>query len=156
MENSLYEFVFFRSFFPQLIFRPPLDHYDVIIHLHNRLLSRRTQALDRVKHSTEETSSSSPSVLLPVVNFDPSRLYLEELKVRVDFSCNIKRTLTIDKPNIAWLKFKMFMKFIFFQEAFSDVAMFFHDVYGGDIIGVVWKPHSFEPAPFKVQSPFIL
>ena len=50
----------------------------------------------------------------------------------------------------------MFMKFIFFQEAFSDVAMFFHDVYGGDIIGVVWKPHSFEPAPFKVQSPFIL
>lgn len=99
----------------KLIFRPPLDHYDVIIHLHNRLLSRRSQALDRVKHSTEEPSSSSPSVLLPVVNFDPSWLYLEELK-----------------------------------EAFSDVAMFFHDVYGGNIVGVVWKPHSFEPAPFKV------
>ena len=118
-KNKLYEFFSFVRFLPQLIFRPPLDHYDVIIHLHNRLLSRRTQALDRVKHSTEETSSSSPSVLLPVVNFDPSRLYLEELKVRTDFSCNIKRTLTIDKPNIARLKFKMFMKFIFSRRRFQ-------------------------------------
>ena len=42
----------------------------------------------------------------------------------------------------------------FLQEAFSDVALFFHDVYGGDMIGVVWKPHSFVPAQFKVQSPF--
>lgn len=99
----------------KLIFRPPLDHYDVIIHLHHRLLPRRTQALDRVKHSTEGTSISSPLVLLPVVNFDPTRLYLEELK-----------------------------------EAFSEVAVFFHDVYGGDIIGVLWKPYSFVPAQFKV------
>ncbi|XP_078367178.1 nucleolar protein 6-like isoform X2 [Oculina patagonica] len=97
------------------IFRPPLDHYDVIIHLHSRLLPRGTQSLDRGKHLTEQASLSRPSVLLPVVNFDPAQLYLEELK-----------------------------------EAFSDIALLFHDVYGGDLIGVVWKPHSFVPAQFKV------
>ena len=67
---------------PQQIFRPPLDHYDVIIHLHSRLLPRGTQSLDRRKHLTEQASLSRPSVLLPVVNFDPAQLYLEELKVR--------------------------------------------------------------------------
>lgn len=83
----------------QQIFRPPLDHYDVIIHLHNRLLPRRSQALDRVKHSAEEASLSRPAVLFPVVKFDPARLYLEELKVRTDLTCNIKQkqTLKVDK-----------------------------------------------------------
>lgn len=37
-----------------------------------------------------------------------------------------------------------------FQEAFSDIALFFYDVYGGDFVGVIWKPHSFVPAQFKV------
>ncbi|KAJ7384542.1 Nucleolar protein 6 [Desmophyllum pertusum] len=97
------------------IFRPPLDHYDVIIHLHSRLLPRGTQALDHRKPAIEPASLSRSSVLLPVTNFDPAQLYLEELK-----------------------------------EAFSDVALFFHDVYGGDLIGVVWKPHSFAPTQFKV------
>jgi len=97
------------------IFRPPLDHYDVIIHLHSRLLPRRAQALDKGKHPAEEASLSRPSVLLPVVNFDPAQLYLKELK-----------------------------------DAFSDIALFFHDFYGGDLIGIVWKPQSFVSAPFKV------
>lgn len=96
------------------IFCPPLDHYDVIIHLHSRLLPLRTQALDKGKHPAE-ASFSRPSVLLPVVNFDPAQLYLKELK-----------------------------------DAFSDIALFFHDVYGGDLIGILWKPQSFVPAPFKV------
>lgn len=37
-----------------------------------------------------------------------------------------------------------------FKDAFSDIALFFHDVYGGDLIGILWKPQSFVPAPFKV------
>ena len=77
-------------YFPQQIFRPPLDHYDVIIHLHSRLLPRRTQALDKGKNPAKEASSSCPSVLLPVVNFDPAQLYLKELKVRKDSTSNLK------------------------------------------------------------------
>ncbi|XP_067056195.1 nucleolar protein 6-like [Acropora muricata] len=96
------------------IFRPPLDHYDVIIHLHRHLLSRGVQALDCCKPVKELASSSRPSPFLPVVNFDPAALYLKELK-----------------------------------EAFADVALFFHDVYGGNLIGVVWKPQSFVVTKFK-------
>ncbi|XP_028408170.1 nucleolar protein 6-like isoform X2 [Dendronephthya gigantea] len=36
------------------------------------------------------------------------------------------------------------------QEAFSDVALFFRDTYGGDRIGVVWKPEILQPTQFKV------
>lgn len=53
------------------------------------------------------------------------------------------------------IKFQFFKSSVFpFQEAFSDIALFFHDVYGGDFVGVVWKPHSFVPAHFKVQQAF--
>ncbi|CAH3109711.1 unnamed protein product [Porites lobata] len=97
------------------IFRPPLDHYDVIVHLHSGLLPRGNQALDRLKPVTEPASLLRHSVLLPVVNFDPVQLYVRELK-----------------------------------EAFSDIALFFYDVFGGDFVGVIWKPHSFVPAQFKV------
>lgn len=40
----------------------------------------------------------------------------------------------------------------FFQEAFAEVALFFHDVYGGNLIGVVWKPQSFVATKFKVYN----
>ena len=39
---------------------------------------------------------------------------------------------------------------LIFQEAFSEIALFFHDAYGGNFVGVVWKPHSFIPTQFKV------
>jgi len=46
------------------------------------------------------------------------------------------------------------MVLVVFQEAFSDIALFFYDVYGGNFVGVVWKPHSFVPTHFKVQEAF--
>lgn len=40
----------------------------------------------------------------------------------------------------------------FFKDAYSEFAMFFHDVHGGDVIGVVWKPPALEPKDFKVRT----
>lgn len=37
------------------------------------------------------------------------------------------------------------------QEAFSDLALFFYDKHGGEVIAVLWKPLSFQPQPFKVS-----
>jgi U3 small nucleolar RNA-associated protein 22 len=37
---------------------------------------------------------------------------------------------------------------------YSDIAMFFHDGYGGDLIGVVWKPVRRIPRPWKVNLGF--
>jgi len=31
-----------------------------------------------------------------------------------------------------------------FQAAFDDIALFFYDVYGGNYVGVVWKPSAAE------------
>lgn len=37
------------------------------------------------------------------------------------------------------------------QDAFSDLALFFYDKHGGEVIAVLWKPLSFQPQPFKVS-----
>ncbi|XP_041464696.1 nucleolar protein 6-like [Lytechinus variegatus] len=97
------------------IFRPPLDPYDVVIHLRAQLLPRRHQAVD--SDSTESSFTLKPTLdakHIPVVNFDPVQCYLNELR-----------------------------------EAFEDVALFFHDTYGGDLIAVVWNRPAFKPQPFK-------
>ncbi|XP_071110262.1 nucleolar protein 6-like [Haliotis cracherodii] len=36
--------------------------------------------------------------------------------------------------------------------AFGDLALFFHDKYGGSTIGIVWKPKAKETRPFKVSD----
>ncbi|EDO40309.1 predicted protein [Nematostella vectensis] len=36
------------------------------------------------------------------------------------------------------------------REAFSDIALFFHDPHGGDMIAVLWRPNALSPALFKV------
>ena len=38
------------------------------------------------------------------------------------------------------------------QETFGDLAMFFYDQLGGDIVAVVWKPAAFLPCPFRVTE----
>lgn len=38
------------------------------------------------------------------------------------------------------------------REAFGDLALFFYDRHGGEVIGVLWKPSSFQPQPFKASS----
>ncbi|KAM8802879.1 nucleolar protein 6 [Rhynchonycteris naso] len=38
------------------------------------------------------------------------------------------------------------------REAFGDLALFFYDQHGGEVIGVLWKPSSFQPRPFKASN----
>ncbi|XP_077004029.1 nucleolar protein 6 [Tamandua tetradactyla] len=38
------------------------------------------------------------------------------------------------------------------REAFGNLALFFYDQHGGEVIGVLWKPTSFQPQPFKASS----
>ena len=38
------------------------------------------------------------------------------------------------------------------QDAFSDLTLFFYNMHGGEVIAVLWKPLSFQPQPFKVNS----
>ncbi|KAB1252202.1 Nucleolar protein 6 [Camelus dromedarius] len=38
------------------------------------------------------------------------------------------------------------------REAFGDLALFFYDQHGGEVIGVLWKPTSFQPQPLKASN----
>ena len=72
---------------PQQIFRPPLDPYDVVIHLRHKLLPRRHQAVDGSpedpSHGSVTLKPSHDAKRIPVVDFDPVQCYLQELRVSV-------------------------------------------------------------------------
>ena len=67
----------------QQIFRPPLDLFDVIIHLEPRQLCRRYHAVDLrpgVPIPSHQGGDKGRREL-PVVNYDPVQCYLQELRV---------------------------------------------------------------------------
>ncbi|XP_062984381.1 nucleolar protein 6 [Elgaria multicarinata webbii] len=105
----------------KMVFRPPLDHYDVLLHLNPKQIPRHLEAVDRPVKSFSrgmlKREAAVKTFAFPVVDYDPVQLYLQELR-----------------------------------EAFSDLALFFYDKHGGDVIGVLWKPPAFEPQPFKVSN----
>ncbi|XP_001365176.3 nucleolar protein 6 isoform X1 [Monodelphis domestica] len=38
------------------------------------------------------------------------------------------------------------------RKAFGDLALFFYDQHGGEVIGVLWRPDGFKPQPFKAAG----
>ncbi|KAK3588803.1 hypothetical protein CHS0354_012016 [Potamilus streckersoni] len=99
------------------IFRPPLDVYNVLIHLCQKQLPRQHQAVDLRKDTyipcyQDDVESNK----FPITQFDPVQIYLKELRASYD-----------------------------------EFALFFHDTFGGNVIGVIWKPNVFVPQQFKVS-----
>ncbi|XP_072215381.1 nucleolar protein 6 [Excalfactoria chinensis] len=104
----------------KIVFRPPLDLYDVLIHLKSNQIPRHLESVDRPVKSFSRgvvKNSAAARILFPVVDYDPVQCYLQDLR-----------------------------------EAFSDLALFFYDKHGGEVIAVLWKPSSFQPQPFKVSN----
>lgn len=71
----------------QMIFRPPLDLYDVLIHLNPKHIPRHREAVDQpvtsfVRGLLEEDVSANCS-RFPVVDYDPVQFYLSDLRVRM-------------------------------------------------------------------------
>ncbi|XP_064608729.1 nucleolar protein 6-like [Liolophura sinensis] len=100
------------------VFRPPLDMYDVVIHLRPKHLPRIHQAVDQtpnIIHGCHSNTNSQEG--FPVTEFDPLRCYVQELR-----------------------------------DTYGDLALFFHDTYGGNLVAVLWKPQTFQPQPFKVTQ----
>lgn len=68
----------------QMVFRPPLDFYDVLIHLNPNQIPRHLESVDRPAKSVSRgvvKNSSAMNILFPVVDYDPVQLYLWELRV---------------------------------------------------------------------------
>ncbi|XP_074851941.1 nucleolar protein 6 [Carettochelys insculpta] len=105
----------------KMIFRPPLDFYDVLIHLNAKQIPRHLEGVDRPAKSFSRgmLKSKAPvkTLVFPVVGYDPVQCYLQELR-----------------------------------EAFGDLALFFYDSHGGEVIGVLWKTPSFKPQPFQASN----
>uniref|UniRef100_A0A8B9FKR7 Nucleolar protein 6 n=1 Tax=Amazona collaria TaxID=241587 RepID=A0A8B9FKR7_9PSIT len=104
----------------KMVFRPPLDFYDVLIHLNPNQIPRHLESVDQPVKSFSRgvvKNSTADKILFPVVDYDPVQCYLRELR-----------------------------------DAFSDLALFFYDKHGGEVIAVLWKPLSFQPQPFKVSN----
>ncbi|NXO29479.1 NOL6 protein, partial [Cisticola juncidis] len=151
----------------KMVFRPPLDFYDVLIHLNPNQIPRHLESVDRPVKSVSRgvvKNSSATNILFPVVDYDPVQLYLQELRVstacwggRLRGSSLVVFGLPatagrgcqwVVTEGITVLNLHLFSA----QDAFDDLALFFYDKHGGEVIAVLWKPLSFQPQPFKVSS----
>lgn len=66
----------------QQVFRPPLDIYDAVIHLRQKMVPRQNQAVDVTTETTIPVyQADMKCTKLPVYDFDPVQLYLSELRV---------------------------------------------------------------------------
>lgn len=70
------------------------------------------------------------------------------------FSCNIKRTLTVDKPNISRLQFKMFMKFIFSRKRFQMLRCSFTMFMVGTLLGLYGSLTALNQLRLRCSPPF--
>ncbi|XP_067840686.1 nucleolar protein 6 [Heptranchias perlo] len=68
----------------KMIFRPPLDIYDVIIHLNPKHIPRHLEAVDKPKitysRGTLRNDAAVKFFKMPVVDYDPVQCYLRELR----------------------------------------------------------------------------
>ncbi|XP_056022983.1 nucleolar protein 6-like isoform X2 [Ostrea edulis] len=110
----------------KLLFRPPLEMYDLIIHLSWKQSPRQHESVDQEnsqlpsnvrKYVKKVTEIEDRLQHFPVYDYDPPRLYLNELKAM-----------------------------------YKDFALFFYDKYGGKYIAVLWKPTAFTAKDFKVSN----
>ena len=73
--------------FVQVAMRPPLDAYDVLIHLLPKQVPLLRRAVDppRVVFSrgAEAGRAGAPGGAMPVIDYNPVALYLSELRVRL-------------------------------------------------------------------------
>ncbi|XP_073474509.1 nucleolar protein 6 [Aquarana catesbeiana] len=68
----------------KVIFRPPLDLYDVLIHLNPKHIPRHREAVDQAAKSFSrgllEEDAQVKALKFPVVDYDPAQLYLQSLR----------------------------------------------------------------------------
>ncbi|XP_063814035.1 nucleolar protein 6 isoform X2 [Pseudophryne corroboree] len=68
----------------KVVFRPPLDLYDVLIHLNPKHIPRHREAVDQAAKSflrgVLREEAAVKALRFPVVNYDPVQLYLNELR----------------------------------------------------------------------------
>ncbi|KAK0686837.1 NOL6 protein, partial [Pygoscelis papua] len=150
----------------KMVFRPPLDFYDVLIHLNPNQIPRHLESVDRPLKSFSRgvvKNSTAVKILFPVVDYDPVQCYLQELR---EMCCRSWSEGVAVVPRRLWVEMKgwrlnqgralalgcLAQPLFSTQDAFSDLALFFYDKHGGEVIAVLWKPLSFQPQPFKVSS----
>lgn len=73
-----------------MAFRPPLEAYDVLIHLDSKQVPLLAKAVDpptnTFRRGTRREQPFASGGALPVIDYDPVRLYLSELKVCLVFN----------------------------------------------------------------------
>ncbi|XP_070213271.1 nucleolar protein 6-like isoform X2 [Littorina saxatilis] len=110
----------------KVIFRPPLNMYDVVIHLSTQWLSRGHQGVEvkdvcvaKYPEPWRAPANAVKEETLPVTDFDPAHILLQNLK-----------------------------------SVYGDFALFFHDTYGGDVMSVLLKPGVTDPKAVELGHLF--
>ena len=119
------------------LFRTPLHEYDALIHLNTKHLTRRFQHVD----FEPEVCLFTLAATYCFAHFDwsRSRQVVDRKKTFRNVELNAARASAAVK-----VEFDCAARYVQdLQKHFGDVATFFYDATGGDVIGVVWTQQVF-------------
>jgi len=116
--------VFSASQTTRVLFQNDLTDFDVAIHLNRSNIPNWSQAL-------HGSSKAPPRGKLSLSQYKNLQIDMDGLLVGFDPVGNYVKAL---------------------EENFGDLAMFFYDQLGGDVVAIVWKPTAFLPGDFRVTE----
>lgn len=104
------------------MFKPNVDHFDLVINFKTSYCVKAYQKVEITEgvflpHYREYDTSGKEKSGFPVVDFDPTRNYVEELR-----------------------------------QSYSELALFFYDIYGCTQIYVLWKPDALKSKELKINN----
>ena len=86
------------------------------------------------------------------LSLNKNQIFLNEIKKfhLLCQACSSKGKLRPHFPLVEHLYPKAFVEVL--KETFGQYALFFYNEFGGDLIGVLWKPEAFKPVPFDLTK----
>lgn len=157
-----------RQTLPLMFISTPLDKYSShwtkqqpAAAILTRLVLLAVRSLETVQQlALQEDSLDLKQVFRPAMTMYDVLIHLKPTQMTrqheaLDRPPDLKRLVygkPVDEDRFPVLEFdppRLLLKEL--SETFKDVALFFHDIHGGSVIGVLWKPAALQPREFKVS-----
>eukprot|EP00054_Salpingoeca_dolichothecata_P004849 m.32177 g.32177 ORF g.32177 m.32177 type:complete len:923 (+) comp14918_c0_seq2:977-3745(+) len=142
----------------EVLFRTPLDEYDALLHLDHTNVPRYAENIDFSPDKTGEEQQQANATKRKYKNFELATLSARKRAKAAkgkaqkgkgsDESQNVTKPTTI-VPAVDFDPVNLFVEDL--RARFGDVALFFYDRLGGDVIGVAFDPQARAPHPFKAN-----
>lgn len=160
-----------RSQYPSMFIVTPLNritsHWTKsrpVYPVFNRLLLLAKESLDMITKLVNDTDLFSIDLKevfrTPLTDYNViihiNKQHVSRIKECIDHTPSIHISSRLQNPkHIPIVNFDPVEQYVhILEDNYSEFALFFYDKYGGQVIGLLWKPNAFQPQSLKINKAF--